>query len=217
MTKIQKLLQAKAYLFDMDGTLVDNCRYHVLSWQIFSEKYGNRLTEKQILDWMGATNRDYQRRIFEREVTDEEAVRFEFEKESLYRELYAPHMTLPPGLREFLDRAHTHGILCGIASGAPQQNIDFICNGLDLYKDFSCIIDASKYTRSKPDPDCYLTAAQQLGVAPAECVVVEDAVGGIEAGKRAGMRVIAITHTNPREVLTSAHPDLIIDSFTELL
>ncbi len=217
MTQNDALLQAKAYLFDMDGTLVDNCSYHVLSWQAFSEKYGNKLSKQQILNWMGATNRDYQERIFRRTLTDEEAKAYEEEKESLYRELYRPHMQLPPGLRIFLDRTHAHGIMCGIASGAPQRNIDFICAGLDIYKDFSCIIDASKYTRSKPDPDCYLTAARQLGVAPEECVVFEDAVGGIEAGKRAGMRVIAITHTNPREVLATAHPDLIIDSFTELL
>ncbi len=207
---------AKAYLFDMDGTLVDNCAYHVLSWQAFSKKHGNELTEKQILDWMGATNRDYQERIFRRPLTDDEARAYESEKESLYREMYRPLMRLPPGLRTFLDAAHARGIVCGIASGAPQQNIDFICGGLDLYKDFACIVDASKYTRSKPDPDCYLTAARQLGIAPADCVVFEDAIAGIEAGKRAGMRVVAITHTNPREVLATAAPDWIIDSFEEL-
>lgn len=213
---IQSLPPAQAYLFDMDGTIVDNCAYHVQAWQAFSEKYGHRLTQEEILAWMGATNLDYQRRILGRDVSAEESRLLENEKEALYRTLYRPHVALAKGLRPFLDSAHAAGIACAIVSGAPRQNIDFICGALDLAPDFPCILDASSYARSKPEPDCYLTAAERLAVPPGACIVFEDAVGGIIAARRAGMFVVAITGTNTRETLSAAKPDLIIDTFAAI-
>ncbi len=214
---MNRLPRAKAYLFDMDGTIVDNCAWHIQAWKAFSKRHGNELSEQQIIGWMGATNRDYQRRILGREVSDEEFVRLELEKESLYQELYQPHMKLSTGLRDFLDDAHARGVACAIASGAPRLNVDFILDGLALHGDFACIVDAAQYARSKPEPDCYLAAAERLGVAPADCIVFEDAVGGIESGRRAGMFTVAITQTNPRDTLAAARPDRLIDSFEELL
>ena len=206
----------QAYIFDMDGVLANNCSYHVLAWREFSRRHGNELTEEQILAWMGAANRVYMERLLGRPVGDDELSALENEKESLYRELYAPHLRLPEGLRAFLDRAHAEGIPCGVATGAPQQNIDFLLDGLDLRRDFGCIVDPTQYVHSKPAPDCFLRAAELLGVAPANCIVFEDAVGGIQAAHAAGMRVVAITATIPRSDLQSAGADRIIDSFTEL-
>ena len=206
----------QAYIFDMDGVLADNCRYHVLAWRVFSKKHGFELTDEQVLEWMGAANRVYMERLLGRPVADDELAALEDEKENLYRELYAPHLRIPDGLRAFLDRAHAADISCGVATGAPQQNIDFILDGLNLSRDFRCVVDPTQYSRSKPAPDCYLRAAALLGVAPSNCTVFEDAVAGIHAAHAAGMRVVAITTTNPRATLLSACADLIIDSFTEL-
>ena len=206
----------QAYIFDMDGVLADNCRYHVLAWRVFSKKHGFELTDEQVLEWMGAANRVYMERLLGRPVADDELAALEDEKENLYRELYAPHLRIPDGLRAFLDRAHAADISCGVATGAPQQNIDFILDGLNLSRDFRCVVDPTQYSRSKPAPDCYLRAAALLGVAPSNCTVFEDAVAGIHAAHAAGMRVVAITTTNPRATLLSAGADLIIDSFTEL-
>lgn len=206
----------QAYIFDMDGVLVNNCRYHVLAWRAFSKKHGLELTDEQVLEWMGAANRVYMERLLGRPVADGELADLENEKESLYRELYAPHRRIPDGLRAFLDRAHAADIPCGVATGAPEQNITFILDGLDLRRDFRCVVDPTQYSRSKPAPDCYLRAAALLGVAPANCTVFEDAVAGIQAAHAAGMRVVAITTTNPRATLQSAGADRIIDSFTEL-
>ena len=206
----------QAYIFDMDGVLADNCRYHVLAWRVFSKKHGFGLTDEQVLEWMGAANRVYMERLLGRPVADDELAALEDEKENLYRELYAPHLRIPDGLRAFLDRAHAADISCGVATGAPQQNIDFILDGLNLSRDFRCVVDPTQYSRSKPAPDCYLRAAALLGVAPSNCTVFEDAVAGIHAAHAAGMRVVAITTTNPRATLLSAGADLIIDSFTEL-
>ena len=209
-------MSKKAYIFDMDGVLANNCSYHVQAWREFSRRHGKELTEEQILAWMGAANRVYMERLLGRPVDDDELAALENEKESLYRELYAPHLQLPEGLRAFLDRAHADGIPCGVATGAPQQNIDFLLDGLDLRHDFRCVVDPTQYTRSKPAPDCFLRAAALLGVAPANCTVFEDAVGGIQAAHAAGMRAVAITATIPRSALQSAGADRIIDSFAEL-
>ena len=206
----------QAYIFDMDGVLVNNCRYHVLAWRVFSKKHGFELTDEQVLEWMGAANRVYMERLLGRPVADDELAALENEKESLYRELYAPHRRIPDGLRALLDRAHAADIPCGVATGAPEQNITFILDGLDLRRDFRCVVDPTQYSHSKPAPDCYLRAAALLGVVPANCTVFEDAVAGIQAAHAAGMRVVAITTTNPRATLQSAGADRIIDSFTEL-
>ncbi len=204
----------RAYIFDMDGTLVNNCGYHVLAWQEFSRKCGNELSERQILDWMGAQGGYYIEQIMRRPLPVDEIARLCAEKEALYRQIYKPEM--PDGLREFLDRAHAEGIKMAVATGGPHENVDFILGTLDLFKDFEIVIDASMYKRSKPDPDCFLAAAKALGVAPSECRVYEDALNGIGAAKAAGMECHAVTFTNPRETLYSAHPDLIFDSYREL-
>ncbi len=206
-----------AYIFDMDGTLVDNCGYHVTSWQAFARRYGHELTERQILDWMGAQGSFYMAQIFQRPIPADELARLCAEKEAIYRELAAPHLAVPAGLRAFLDAAHAQGIPCAIATGGPKENVDFVLDTLDLRKDFSVIVDSTMYTHSKPDPECFLTAAARLGVEPSRCQVFEDAVNGIQAAHAAGMRVTVITFTNPRATLAAAHPDRIIDSYCELL
>ena len=206
----------RGYIFDMDGTLVDNVQYHVKAWKAFSRKYGNELSEDKIVGWMGMTNRIYQERILGRPVGDEESLRMSEEKESMYRELFAAHMRLPDGLRALLDRARDAGIVCAVATGAPASNVNFIMDGLSLRDDFKAMVDETKYTKCKPDPECFLTAAKMLGCDPADCVVFEDAVPGVMAGKSAGMKVVCVTFTRPREVLADAGADMVVDSYLEL-
>lgn len=207
-------MQIKAYIFDMDGTLVDNCGHHVLAWRQFSRKYGHELTERQILDWMGAQGSYYIEQIMGRPLPPDEVARLCREKEAIYRQIY--HPVMPEGLREWLDLAHTRGIKLAVATGGPTENVDFILDALGLRADFEVIVDASMYTRSKPAPDCFLAAARLLGVQPGECRVYEDAINGILAAKAAGMQCHAITFTNPAEVLRAAAPDLVFSAYGEL-
>lgn len=207
----------KAYIFDMDGTMIDNVPYHVQAWKEFSRKYGNELPERDIVGWMGMTNRAYQERILGRPVEDEESRRMSEEKEVIYRELYRPHMKPAPGLVELLDRAQAKGVRLAVASGAPKGNINFILDGLDLRRYFPVLVDDSVYSRGKPDPECFLTAAKMLGVEPRDCTVFEDAVKGVQAGKAAGMEVVAMTLYTPAEELLAAGADRAIASFAEML
>lgn len=210
-------MNAKAYLFDMDGVLVDNCRYHVLSWLEFAKRHGGRLTEKQIVDWMGAPGRDYIVRMFDEPVPPERVTAMMEEKERLYREIYRPDLAPRQGLVNLLRRASEDGIPCAVVTGGSKANVDFVLDGLDIRRYFVAVVDSSQYVRGKPAPDCYLQGAERLGVAPGDCLVFEDAVSGIASAHAAGMRVVAITGTNDRETLEKTGAERVVDTFDELI
>ena len=210
-------MRKPAYLFDMDGVLVDNCRYHVLSWLEFAKRRGGKLTEAQVVEWMGAPGRDYIVRMFDEPMSPDRVAALLAEKEALYRELYRPNLVAREGLVGFLEGARKANIPCAVVTGGSKENVDFVLNGLNIRGYFSCIVDSSQYERGKPAPDCYLQAAAKLGAEPCDCVVFEDAINGIEAAIAAEMRVVAFTGTNTRKTLEEAGPDRIVSSFNELL
>jgi len=105
------------------------------------------------------------------------------------------------------------GYKLAIATSGPSGNVDFVLGNTNLHMYFDAVVDSSMIIQGKPDPEIYLKAAQELGVEPEHCLVVEDSVSGIRAGKAAGMIVVAITSTNPKEKLKEA--DVIIDHFNE--
>ena len=206
----------RAYLFDMDGVLVDNCRYHVLSWLEFAKRRGGRLTEAQVVEWMGAPGRDYIVRMFDEPMQPNRVEALLAEKEAIYRELYRSSLQARKGLLGFLEGAKKANVPCAVVTGGPTENVDFVLDGLKIRDCFACIVDSSQYERGKPAPDCYLQAAAKLGVEPRDCIVFEDAVNGIAAARDAGMRVVALTGTNLRKTLEEAGPDKIVSSFDEL-
>ena len=210
-------MKKKAYLFDMDGVLVNNCHAHVLAWLEFAKRHGGHLTEDEVIAWMGAPARDYLARMFDAPLSDAQIAAFVREKEAIYREIYRPHLAPTDGLVPFLEQARANDIACAITTGGSMDNVAFVIDGLGIRGFFSRIVDSSQYERGKPAPDCYLRTAAALGVAPADCRVFEDAVNGIEAAQAAGMEVYALVGTNPREVLAAARPARVFTTFAELL
>lgn len=210
-------MNAKAYLFDMDGVLVDNCRYHVLSWLEFAKRHGGRLTEEQIVEWMGAPGRDYIVRMFDEPIPPARVATLMEEKERLYREIYRPDLAPRQGLVNLLRRASEEGIPCAVVTGGSKANVDFVLDGLDIRRYFVAVVDSSQYVHGKPAPDCYLQGAERLGVAPGDCLVFEDAVSGIASAHAAGMRVVAITGTNGRDTLEKTGAERVVDTFDELI
>lgn len=205
-----------AFIFDMDGVLADNSDFHVQAWTDYSRQYGRELTVDDIKSRLGFNNREYMRFVLNREPTEAEVLKSTVEKESLYRELYHPHLVTPPGLVALLEFARREGIVCGVATSAPEVNVRFVLDGLKIRPYFKEVVDASCVKNCKPDPEIYLLASQRLGVPPAECIVFEDAIAGIQAGNGAGMRVVAITTSYPAAVLAGHQPAAIITSFSEL-
>ena len=205
-----------AFIFDMDGVLCANSDFHVEAWVVYARQFGKTLIADDVRKRLGWNNRDYMRFILDREPTDEEVQHSIDGKEAVYRELYRPHLTHPAGLVAFLDAATRDGILCGVATSAPDENIRFTLDGLNIRHYFKVIVDATQVKQSKPHPAIYLKAAEQLGVPPEKCIVFEDAIAGIQSGNAAGMPVIAITSSYPAAILAPHTPAAIIESFTDL-
>lgn len=201
-------------LFDMDGVIVNNHIYHFESWQILAAKYDISIDEEFYRTQMnGRTFTGIMQVLFEKEVSMKQAKEIADEKEQIYRDLFRPHLQLTDGLMTFLDLAKSHQIPMVVGTSAPSENVTFTLDGLDIRSYFKGVIDAQAVTKGKPDPEVYLKCAQLVGRDPENCIVFEDAISGIEAGEKAGCKVIALATSHKKEELNA---DLIVDDFTVL-
>jgi beta-phosphoglucomutase len=188
-----------AFIFDMDGTLVDNMRFHTDAWRELLAESGKEVDAHEFLvRTAGKTNREVVPEIFGA-VSDEELARISDWKESKYRELFLPHRKLVTGAEEFIAKAAELGVKMAVATAAPPENVEFIIDGLQLRHRFDAIVTAADVKRGKPDPEIFLKSAELVGVDPNRCIVFEDALGGFEAAFRAGMKSIGIATVNPLE------------------
>jgi HAD superfamily hydrolase (TIGR01509 family) len=136
-------------------------------------------------------------------------------KEAIYREIVREQgMTALPGVVAWLKTLRDAQIPAIIASSTHRENITTTLEVLGLGECFVDLVTAEDVTRGKPDPEVFLTAAKKLGVEPAGAVVFEDALVGIQAAQAAGIRVVAVTTTEPREKL--GHADWVVDRLDEL-
>jgi HAD superfamily hydrolase (TIGR01509 family) len=136
-----------------------------------------------------------------------------YRKESLFRQMIRGKVHPMPGVRTWLERLQSMGCRQAVASSAPMANIDALVDEMQIRAYFSAIVSAYDMP-SKPDPAVFLEAARQLALPPKKCVVIEDAIPGVNAAHRAGMKCIAITTTNPRQDLSEA--DIILDNLEDL-
>jgi HAD superfamily hydrolase (TIGR01509 family) len=190
----------RAFIFDMDGTIVDNMSFHVKSWLEFFQRRGHVVDADEFFrNTAGRQGHEIMSTYFGKQLTKEESAALDFEKEELYREMYAPHLAPTTGFVDFITRAKAAGIKLAVATAAPNENIDFTLDGLDLRKEFNAIAGAADVARGKPNPDVFLLAAERAGALPAHSIVFEDAPLGVEAARRAGMRAVVLTTTLPAE------------------
>lgn len=200
-----------AIMFDMDGVLIDSNPPHKIALRQFCEKYGHFLTEEQLRTKIyGRTNRDWITGLFGN-ISEAQLQQYAEEKEALFRKIYEPDIQALEGAVEFIKYLHEKGIPKAIATSAPRINVDFVLKHTGLGAYFDTILDESFVTVGKPNPEIYLKTAQALGFAPEKCVVFEDSLAGVEAGKSAGAKVVGITTTHTAEEL--AHTDLISPNF----
>lgn len=189
----------RAFIFDMDGTLVDNMRFHTEAWRTLIEENGYEFDERKFLvETAGQTNREIIPSVFGT-VSNERLNELALRKEELYREVYVHHRKPVDGLVGFLDAASELGIKMAVATAASPPNMAFILDGLELRKFFDAITTAADVKRGKPDPEIFLLSAERLGIEPRNSIVFEDAFFGFEAAKRAGMKAIGITTVNSYE------------------
>ena len=159
----------------------------------------------------GRTNKDALEYIYNRKMTDEEAMVYALEKEALYREIYKADIKPVDGLPELLEAFHNRNIPMAIATSGIQVNIDFMFEYIRIKKYFTQVLNSSHISKGKPDPEIYIKTASLLNIPAENCLVFEDAVVGVKAAHAAGMKVIAITTTQSKEELKDA--EMIIADF----
>jgi HAD superfamily hydrolase (TIGR01509 family) len=201
-------------IFDMDGVIVDSNPYHKIALKEFCSRYGYELSDDQLLKRIyGRTNREWITDLFGK-LPEDQLAEYTEEKESLFRKLFHDDIKVVKGLVKFLDLLNSHKILRAIGTSAPRANVDFTLVRTNTVKYFPTILNDTFVTHSKPHPEIYLKSAEALGLPNSQCIVIEDSLSGVEAGQRAGSKVIGITTTHTREELS--HCDLVIDDFEGL-
>jgi beta-phosphoglucomutase len=216
-----KMSEARAVLWDMDGTLIDSEEFHWISWRDTLATQGAAITHEQFLASFGQRNDSILSRWLGAEATPERLARISEAKEELYRELVRKKgISLEPGVANWVRHLHQQGWLQAIASSAPRPNIEVVLDVLGTAACFQGIVSAEDVHTGKPDPEVYLLAASRVGVSPDRCIVVEDAVAGVEGARRAGMRSIGVSHKGahlPADVVVSSLDLLRPDAFDVLL
>ncbi len=214
-------MEARAVVWDVDGTILDSADYHLRSWQEILAVEGFPLTREQFFASFGQWNDTVLRGYFGADFPDHEVVRIADAKEARYRVLLLEGgVRALPGVERWLRQLKDHGWRQAIASSAPRQNVEAIVEALGIAEFFDAIVSAEDVQRGKPDPQVFLTAAEKLAVPPSRCIVVEDAPAGIEGARRAGMRTIGVLSTQSElsgDVVVGTFDELPDDAFTRLL
>jgi len=190
-----RIARFKAVIFDLDGVITDSARFHYLAWKRLADGIGAPFDEAfneelKGVDRMGSLELILARAP--RGFTQEEKLQLADAKNAHYRELVAtmtPADLLPGALRA-LEQVRAAGLAIGLAS--VSKNAFTVLDRLGIRDRFDYVVDAATIARSKPDPEIFLRAANELGVAPGDCLGVEDAAAGVAAIKAAGMFAVGV-------------------------
>lgn len=184
---------SKAVIFDMDGVICHTNPFHSEAFKIFFEKRNIFPTEEEFLLHMYGKNNGYILSHFlGRKIEGQELLDLEFEKESLFREIYQHHINPISGFLDFFHGLKKSGWKTGVATSAPFANLELIGGKLDLFPYLESALASEHVSKHKPDPEVYLKTAANLSLTPAQCIVFEDSFSGVSAAKNAGMKVVGV-------------------------
>lgn len=200
-------------LWDLDGVIVDSGEFHFLAWSETLSEHSIPFSRELFQATFGMNNAGILAVLMGQPPAPELLAEISDRKEQRFRQAVRGRARPLPGVPGWLERLKTAGVRQAVASSAPPENIDALVDELDLRGYFDAIISGFDLP-GKPDPALFLKVARLIGVPPEQCVVVEDAVAGVEAAKRAGMKCIAVTTTNPPHALEAA--DVIVERLDAL-
>ncbi|MBS1495935.1 MAG: HAD family phosphatase [Bacteroidetes bacterium] len=187
-------MQPKAFLFDMNGTMIDDMHYHEKAWfDILNNQIGYPISMADTKKQMYGKNEELFERLFGTEkYTNEEVAAWSLMKEKKYQQVFLPHLQLIKGLNHFLEKAQQHKIAMAIGTAASPFNVNFVLDNLPVKKYFDAIITADDVATSKPNPEVFTKCADILQVSYNDCIVFEDSPKGVQAALNAGMKAVVI-------------------------
>jgi HAD superfamily hydrolase (TIGR01509 family) len=194
-------MKKRGVIWDLDGVLADTTEAHFQAWAEALSACEISFNRSRFDHVFGMNNEDTLTELLGRAPTQEEIIGIAGRKEEIFRQ-HAGELVHPmPDAARLLDELDGAGWVQGVASSAPQENIDLLVDAFGIRSYFAAILSGDGLPAGKPDPTLFLKTAQALHLPPEQCVVVEDAPPGVEAARRAGMPCIAVATTRPRETL----------------
>ncbi|MBK9509653.1 MAG: beta-phosphoglucomutase [Cytophagaceae bacterium] len=204
-------MKIKAFLFDLDGVIVDTAVFHYQAWKKMANSLGFDIDEEFNETLKGISRMDSLNAILKHgnlEISEEQKLELAARKNADYLELVntMTPANILPGVSSFLAEAREMGVK--IALGSASKNSNLILEKIGVKPLFDAIIDGNQVSKSKPDPEVFVKGAQSLGFENESCIVFEDAFAGVEAAKAANMKAVGI---GSPKVLNNA--DIVISSF----
>jgi beta-phosphoglucomutase len=202
----------------VDGTLVDTAELHFQAWARLARELGKPFTRADFAATFGRRNPEIIHQLFGTAFTAEEVSDLGGRKEDYYKTAARQGVDLLPGVRSLLEGLHAAGLKQAIGSSAPRGNLELILSLTNTQQFFEATVSMEDTQRGKPDPQVFEVAAARLGVLPWRCLVLEDAVAGVQAAKAGGMKCIAVAFVghHPEEALQHAGADRVVKTLEEV-
>ena len=203
-----------AVIFDMDGVLIDSGAHHRAAWRALLDELGVVPTQPDY--WrltIGRPSVEAVPLLLGRETSWAEAQRLAARKQEYYRRLASGGPTLVPGVAAFVTELAALSVPRAVATSASRRDVEGLLTHARLRDRFEVVVAAEDVQRGKPDPEVYLLAARRLGVAAEHCLVFEDALVGVQAARRAGMRAIGVSTAHTESELRAAGAEHAVENF----
>ena len=205
-----------AVLWDVDGVIIDSAEQHRAAWEALARQEGLSYSDEAFWPTFGMRNADVIPRLYQVAEPPERVVSLGERKEAIYRGLLAQEARALPGAKELMAALHAAGYRQAVGSSAPERNITLIVALLGLGQWLEATVSGESVAHGKPAPDIFLAGAERLGVAPERCLVIEDAVAGIQAAHAGGMRCLAVRRAGQADALGLNAAEYIADALTDV-
>jgi beta-phosphoglucomutase len=209
-----KTQEPRAVIWDLDGVIADTASAHLESWQFAYHKQGIAFFEENFQKVFGQRNDIIIRQLMGNEFSQALVDSISTDKEVYFREHIVNNLKPFPGVIALLKLLKEQGIKSAVGSSGALESIQTILSGLKIEDYFQTVVYGLEVAKGKPFPDIFQKAAQKLGVDCSRCIVIEDAIVGVQAARRAAMHCIAVTNTHHAEALKEA--DLVVDSLEKI-
>lgn len=202
-------------IFDMDGVIIDSHPAHMRAWKKFLLSLGKPVTDTDLEFVRRGTKRQEILRYFLGDLMDDQIQAYGRQKDLLFQQ-EAESIKTVPGIENLLEELNRAGVPMALASCAGRGRVDRLLSLLQLTSYFSAVVTGDEVTLGKPNPEIFHKAAQQMHVHPAETIVFEDSVSGVQGARAAGMKCIGIAETLTAPVLLQAGADHVLPNFSDV-